>query len=402
MSERIRVVRVIARLIVGGPTHHVVTLTERLDPTRFASTLVVGRENPGEHSLVGWARDRGLAPREVPEMVGELGVKRRDVLAVLALTRLMRRERPHIVHTHTAKAGALGRLAAWLAGVPIVVHTYHGHILHGYFSPAVSRGLRAMERWLAVRTQCLVAVSGRVRDDLLRYRIAEPAKFVVVPLGVDLEPFLAAGSVRGTFRRELGVGLERRLVGIVGRVAPIKNHDLFLRALARVTAHDSRILAVVVGDGPCLPQMRVLAQGLGLAGRVAFTGWRTDLPRICADLDVLVVSSLNEGTPVSIIEAMAAGCPVVATAVGGVPDMISDGDTGRLVPSGDEAALAAAILDMLADPGGAQVIAGRARDRAIVRYGAARLVRDIERVYGNLLAGRDLLPAAGAGLVRAT
>ena len=390
MSERIRVLRIITRLIVGGPTHQVVALTEQLDPTRFQSTLVVGGAGLGEQSLLEWARARGLAPLELPEMVGELSIKPRDCRTVSALVRLMRRERPHIVHTHTAKAGAIGRLAAWLAGVPIVVHTYHGHCLHGYYSAPVNQGLRAMERWLAGRTHCLVAVSGRIRDDLVHYRVTEPGKIAVVPLGVSLEPFLASRGVRGEFRYELGVGIERRLVGIVGRLSEIKNHDLFLRAVARLTERDGRILGVVVGDGPLLGQMRLLARDLGLGEKVVFTGWRMDLPRIYADLDVLVVSSRNEGTPVSIIEAMAAGCPVVATSVGGIPDMVTHGETGRLVGSGDEAALAQAVLDTVTDRDGAQRQAARARDRARERYGVARLVKDIDALYSRLLGARGL------------
>ena len=247
-----------------------------------------------------------------------------------------------------------------------------------------------MERWLAARTHCLVAVSGRIRDDLLHYRVTEPGKITVVPLGVSLEPFLASRGVRGELRRELGVGSERRLVGIVGRVSEIKNHDLFLRALARLTRRDGRVLGVVVGDGPRLPQMRRLARHLGLEEKVVFTGWRMDLPRIYADLDVLVVSSRNEGTPVSIIEAMAAGCPVVATSVGGIPDMVTHGETGQLVGSGDETGLAQAVLDTLTDRDEAQRRTVRARDRARERYGVARLVQDIDALYSSLLGARGL------------
>ncbi len=381
----VRVCRIIARLIVGGPTIHVLELTQGLDPARFSSTLIVGQANAGEQSLVNWARARGIAPYEVPEIVGELSVKPRDLRAVLALYRLLRRERPHIVHTHTAKAGVVGRLAAWLAGVPVLVHTYHGHILQGYFHPVINAALRFMERWLARRTTCLIAVSERTRCDLVRYGIGHRARIEVVPLGVNLEPFLEASRLSGQFRAELGVGLDRRLVGIVGRVVPIKNHPLFLRALARVAERDPRVLGVIVGDGPLLADLRDSVDALSLRDRVVFTGWRMDLARVYADLDVLVVSSRNEGTPVSIIEAMAAGRAVVATAVGGIPDMITDGETGRLVAAGDEVALAGAVLDILGKPDVARAMGERARQVAVARYGAARLVRDMEALYTDLL-----------------
>lgn len=384
-SDRIKVVRIIARLIVGGPTSHVVTLTEGLDASRFESLLIVGRPNRDEESLVPWARGRGLRPRELDSMVGELSVKARDMRAMAALYRLMRCERPHIVHTHTAKAGVLGRVAAWLAGVPIVVHTYHGHILHGYFSTHVNVGLRVMERWLGRRTHCIVAVSEAVRKDLLRYRIAEPSKIRTIPLGVALDPFMNQVRRSGEFRREIGAREAQPLVGIVGRVAPIKDHRLFLRALRRVMEWEGRALGVIVGDGPCARDARAFAKGLGIANRVVFTGWRRDLPRIYSDLDVLVVSSRNEGTPVSIIEAMASGCPVVAAAVGGIPDMISDGETGRLVRPGDDGALAEGIRKTLMLTAESSRMAGRAR-ASVSRYGATRLVADVEQLYEELVA----------------
>jgi glycosyltransferase involved in cell wall biosynthesis len=384
--------RIIARLIVGGPTIHVMTLTEGLDPSRFSTTLVVGRENRGERSVVSSVRARGLRLCEVDGMVGELSVKPRDARALLALCRLMGRERPDIVHTHTAKAGVLGRLAATISGVPIIVHTYHGHILHGYFPAHINVALRAMERWLARRTQCIVAVSGRIRDDLLRYRIAAPSKIRVVPLGIPLEPFTTLVRGLGDFRREMGTATAQPLIGIVGRIVPIKDHQLFLRALRLVVERRPEARGVVVGDGPGTGQARADARALGIEGRVIFAGWRMDLPRIYADLDALVVSSRNEGTPVSIIEAMAAGCPVVATAVGGVPDMITDGATGRLVRPGDSEALARAILDTLGDGEGSRRMTARARAEAMSRYGAGRLVGDIERLYGELGAAKSGLP----------
>src|SRR5512143_411669 len=293
-SPRIKILRVIARMNVGGPAIHVVNLTAGLDPTRFDSILVTGTENPGEGSLLDLALAHGIEPVVIPEIVGQATLKPRDWKALLALYRLMRRERPHIVHTHAAKPGVLGRVAARLAGVPVVVHTFHGHILHGYYGPLMTWLLRRMEWILARSSDRIIAVSEQVKQDLVRYGVAAPEKISVIPLGFDLQPFLGSGEHRGALYRELGLTNGARLIGIVGRIFPIKNHRLFLDAAARVAAEEPSARFVVVGDGVLRPEMEAHARHLGIADRVTFTGWRRDLPRIYPDLDVLVVSSKNE------------------------------------------------------------------------------------------------------------
>src|SRR6266851_772525 len=399
-SPRIKILRVIARMNVGGPAIHVVNLTAGLDPARFDSMLVTGTENPGEGSLLDLALARGIEPVVIPEIVGQATLKPRDLKALIALYRLMRRERPHIVHTHAAKPGVLGRLAARLAGVPVVVHTFHGHILHGYYGPLMTWLLRRMERLLARCSDRIIAVSEQVKQDLVRYGVAPPEKISVIPLGFDLQPFLDSGEHRGALHRELGLTNGARLIGIVGRIFPIKNHRLFLEAAARVAAEERSAHFVVVGDGVLRPEMEAHARGLGIADRVTFTGWRRDLPRIYPDLDVLVVSSRNEGTPVSAIEAMASACPVVATRVGGLPDLIEDGETGRLVPSEDAPALAAAILHVLREPDAARRLAEAARADVRERFRAERLIGDMERLYSELLADKGVLAPARSAAPR--
>jgi glycosyltransferase involved in cell wall biosynthesis len=376
---------VIARLNIGGPAIHVINLTTGLDPARFESVLVTGLENPGEGSLLDLAVERGIQPVVIPEIVAEATLKPRDLKALVALYRLLRRERPHIVHTHTAKAGFVGRLAAWLVGVPVVVHTYHGHVLHSYYSPRKTWLLRRMERVLGSLTDRIIAVSEQVKRDLVDYRVANPEKIGIIALGFELKPFLDGAVHRGSFRRELGVSNGAPLVGIVGRIFPIKNHRLFLDAAARIAAEEKAARFVVVGDGALRRQMEEHANGLGIADRVIFTGWRRDLPRIYADLDVLVVSSNNEGTPVSAIEAMASGCPVVATRVGGLPDLIDDGETGYLVPREDAHALGAAVMGLLRNHETARRIGETARARVAERFTTERLAADMERLYSDLL-----------------
>jgi glycosyltransferase involved in cell wall biosynthesis len=387
----VKVIRVIARLNIGGPAIHVINLTADLDPARFQSLLVTGTESRGEGSMLDLARARGVTPIIIPGMMGDLTLNQRDLEALIALYRLFRRERPHVVHTHTAKAGVLGRVAARLARVPVVVHTFHGHVLHGYYGPLKNWLLRRAERGLGVLSDRLVTVSEQVKRDLLRYRVARAEKITVIPLGLDLDPFLASGRLNGTLRRELGMGDAEPVVAIVGRIFPIKNHRLFLEAAARVAAELDSARFVVVGDGVLRPAMEDCTRALGIADRVVFTGWRRDLPSIYPDLDVLVVSSDNEGTPVSAIEAMAAGCPVVATRVGGLPDLIADGETGCLVPPHDSAALAAGILRVLRDRQLARSLGEAARETVAERFAVERLCLDVERLYIELLARRGML-----------
>jgi glycosyltransferase involved in cell wall biosynthesis len=389
-DEKIKILRVIARLNIGGPAIHVVNLAAGQDPDRFEQLLVVGSENPGEGSMMDYALSKGVKPLVIPEIVTAFRLTTRDLKALVKLYLLIRRHRPHIVHTHTAKAGFLGRLAARLAGVPIILHTYHGHVLHGYFGRAKSWLLCLMEKVLARFTDRLVTVSEQVKRELIAYGIGKPEQITVIPLGLDLEPFLNSHIERGQFRQELALNNDARLVGIVGRIFPIKNHFLFLEAAARVATREAAVRFVIVGDGVLRSALEQQAQALGIADRVLFTGWRRDLPCIYADLDVLVVSSDNEGTPVSAIEAMAAGCPVVATHVGGLPDLVTDGETGYLVPPRNPEGLANAVLCLLRDSETARRIAQNARAMVREHFSLQRLIADEEYLYRQLLAQKTI------------
>jgi len=384
-DSKIKIMRIIARLIIGGPTIHVVLLNSILNNEIFESVLVSGSPNPGEQPMLDFALEHNIKPIVIPEIVGEATFKLRDVKALAKLFRLIRQERPHIVHTHTAKAGFVGRLAARLAGVPIILHTYHGHVLHGYYSPLKTWLLRRMEQVLGYFTDCIIAVSKQVKQDLVSYGVASPEKITVIHLGFDLEPFLTCQQYRGEFRRELGLNGDVPLVAIVGRVFPIKNHRLFLDAAARVLAGEPAARFIIVGDGVLRSEMERHARELKIADKVIFTGWRRDLPRIYADLNALVISSDNEGTPVSVIEAMASGVPVLGTKVGGVPDLITDGETGYLVPPRDPDVLANAILRLIRGSETTFTMSQAARSLVTERFTVRRLICDMEGFYKILL-----------------
>lgn len=388
-AARIRLVRVITRLNVGGPALHTMLLTERLDPARYDSLLVAGVANADEGdylALHGRAADRVV---RVPTLRREIHPAA-DGAALVELVRLMRRIRPHVVHTHTAKAGVLGRVAARLARVPVVVHTYHGHVFEGYFGSRRARLFLSVERAVARRTDCLLAVSGAVRRDLLALGVGQPEQFRVVPLGLDLDRFVASDTWRGGLRAELGLPPEAPLVGIIARLVHIKAHEVFLRAAARVAREVPGSRFVLVGDGERRAELETLAMEHGLAGRAHFLGWRRDLERVYADLDVVVLTSRNEGLPVAVIEAMAAGRPVVATRVGGVADVVEDGVTGHLASSGDAEAVAAAVVDLLLDPKRSQTMGQAGRERVVQRFQTGRLLSDLDGLYRDLLRARGI------------
>lgn len=381
-GERIRVLRLIARLNIGGPAIHATLLHERLDPARFESTLVTGTEEAGEGNYLE-LHGRSASIEVMPDLGREIRPWR-DVQTLRRLAARMRALRPHVVHTHTAKAGAVGRAAAMLAGVPVIVHTYHGHVLRGYFSPAKTAVYRAIERGLAWRTDRLLTVTPRVRDELLALGVGRASQYAAVPLGFDLAPLLAAESRRGELRAELQAG-DAPLVGIVARLVPIKAHEVFLAAAARVREMRPDAQFLIVGGGERREELEAQAGALGLGASVRFLGWRADLDRLYADMDVVVLTSRNEGSPVALIEAMAAGVPVVSTDVGGVADVVEHGVSGWLAPMDDAEAVARHVLTVLADPGRARTMGQQGRARVAATYDAGRLVHDIEGLYTTLV-----------------
>lgn len=378
----IRILRVIARLNVGGPAIHVSLLAHRFGPPDYETTLVCGRIGPGEGDMQYYAESLGVQPVIIPEL-GRALHPVRDLVTLWKLYRLIRQVQPDVVHTHTSKAGFVGRVAAWLAGVPVIVHTFHGHAFHNYFGPLLTGLFILLERLTARMSDTIITLTEGLRRELSEtYRIARPKQFIVLPLGLDLEAFTVTERKGGAFRAAWRIPPAAPLVGIVGRVVPIKNHALFLEAAARVRRRLPAARFVVVGDGELRPEVEAQAAALGLADAVTFTGWQRDLAAIYSDLDVLVISSHNEGTPVSVIEALAAGCPVVATRVGGLPDLLEGGKLGKLTPPGDPEALAAAIIETLQAPPQAET----ARRLMLDRYGIDRLVHDLDSLYRGLLA----------------
>lgn len=375
---------------VGGPAYHVSLLSGRLDPARYETLLVTGTVGHGEASSQDLAESSGANLRHVPAL-GPALHPFRDAVALLALIRIARQFRPHIVHTHTAKAGLLGRIAALtVTPRPVIVHTYHGHVLSGYFGPVRTAAFKSIERLLARVTDCLIGVSQVTVDELVVQRVAPRRRFRVVRVGLELERFLQLDRTDGeVFRQELGLAAGDVLAVFVGRLVPIKRVDTLLAAVARARRDGAPIRLAVVGDGSSRPALERRTSELGLRDAVSFVGYRRDLGRIAVATDIAVLSSRNEGTPVALIEAAAAGCAAVATDVGGVSDVVTP-SMGRLVPFGDVEGFAAALVELSADPKARAEMGAAAREHVERTFSVEQLLANVDRLYVELLRDRQV------------
>jgi glycosyltransferase involved in cell wall biosynthesis len=392
---------------MGGPALHVSYLSAGLRERGYETILVAGNVGQGEQSMAYVADDLGVPVVTIPHLHREISPVR-DLLATIRLARIIRAERPAILHTHTAKAGAVGRVAALLAGrrrPPIIVHTFHGHVLRGYFGRFWTGVFRLLERVLARITDVLVAVSPEVRDELVAFGVAPATKFRVIRLGIELDERLSPdGAARAETRRVMGVADERFVVGWIGRMTAVKRTDVVLESFRRLRDEGVDAVLCMVGDGPDRHSVENLAGGLGIMRDSLFPGYQEDVGPFFAAFDVFVLPSGNEGTPVTAIEALASGCPVVATRVGGVPDVVTDGEDGFLVDPGDVEGLAASLARLANDPALRARMGGAGRERMRSRYAVDRLIDDIDRLYRELLQQKGIAPAplespsaAGAG-----
>jgi glycosyltransferase involved in cell wall biosynthesis len=415
----VKVLRIIARLNVGGPARHVVWLADGMKSAGYDTLLVSGVVPPDEDDMSYAAAAVGIVPVIIPDMSREISL--RDALTTWKLFRLMRRERPAIVHTHTAKAGTVGRVAglmyrwltpATLIGKPRVckfVHTYHGHVFHSYYGRAKTRLFLGIERLLArLATDRIIVVSTQqLREINEQFRVGRREQFAVIPLGIDTSAFANWQERRPRLRAELKVSDDELLVGIVGRLTEVKNHELFLRAAAacRTLAQSRRVRFVIIGDGKLRQKLEARAKSLLLGDNVVFLGTRNDPENFYPALDVVALTSLNEGTPLTLIEAMANARPLIATEVGGVVDLLgpivsTDNkgyaicERGLLARSGDAEGLARGLTRLIEDESLRTDLGARGRDFVLRNYAKERLLADIAQLYGQLIATN---PAASEG-----
>ena len=402
-----KVLRIIARLNVGGPARHVVWLTEGLKHD-YDTLLVAGVVPPGEDDMSYVAANAGITPLILSEMSREISLK--DASTVWKLYRLMLRERPDIVHTHTAKAGTVGRVAGffyrWLTPATLIgrprrcrfVHTYHGHVFHSYYGANKTRLFLAVEKILAkLVTDRIVVISPQQRREINEnFRVGRSQQFAVIPLGIDLGIYADWKARREAFRQKLKASSDEVLIGIVGRLTEIKNHKAFIDAAAQLKKiSQAKIRFVVIGDGGLRPQLESHVNELGLRDDFFLLGSRTDPENFYPALDIVALTSLNEGTPLSLIEAMANERPVIATAVGGVVDLLgpklssADGynicERGVLVEGKDPETFARGLVRLIEDEELRREFAIRGREFVEKNYSKDRLLRDTASLYGQLI-----------------
>lgn len=383
-SPPIRIARVIARLNVGGPAIHTVLLTRHLRDRGFPSELLTGREGADEGNMLALARQNDVVPIVQPSLGRELHPLR-DLSVLFFLYRHFRRTRPDVVHTHTAKAGAVGRVAAWMARVPVIVHTFHGHVFHGYFSPRKTQFFISLEKFLARISTRIIVLGPRQQQDIHGLGIGRAEQFVQVPLGLDLSRFLDAEKHRGALHQELGLPGDTPLVSIVARLVPIKAHEVFLQAARRVMEHRPDVHYLLAGDGSERQRLEALVDDLGLREKVRFLGFREDLPKIYGGSALTVLSSNNEGMPVALIESLASATPAVATDVGETGSIITNRVSGYVVSPGDDAALADRMLDVLSDPDRARQMGEAGRRHVWPALSIERLADDLSELYVHLV-----------------
>lgn len=333
--EKIKVLRIINRFNIGGPTYNATFLSAFMDD-RFETLLVGGLPDIGESDSLYILDKYGVKPILLEEMVRQPNMKS-DRRAYRKLKEIIRDFQPDIVHTHASKAGALGRRAAKACRVPVVVHTFHGHVFHSYFGTLKTRVFKEIERNLARKTDAIIAISALQKQELTTvHQICEEDKVRVVPLGFDLDPFRAKRVTdREATREKYGLMPDEIAVAIVGRLAPIKNHSYFLDVAEAVLERTHQKLKYfIVGDGPEreVIEHRVAEINTRFPDAIQLTSWIADIGSFNAGMDIVCLTSKNEGTPVSLIEAQAAGIPVVSTEVGGVRDIVLEGETGFVVP----------------------------------------------------------------------
>lgn len=385
--KRLRVAHIITRLCKGGAqenTFHTVRLT---NSERFEAHLIAGHPEGAEGSMEAAIEAAGVSIRRVPSLVRHASPFS-DLRCLHDLVKLFRAERYDIVHTHTSKAGFLGRLAAKITGIPVVVHTPHGNIFHGYFKRMPTTAYVVLERFAARWTDRLIELTQLGVEESLDQRIGRRDQYSAIFSGIDLGRFENLAAGREEARMSLGVGNDEFLVGTVGRLEPVKGIEYFVAAAHRITENAPGARCVVVGQGSEEEALRERAQGV--TPEVRFLGHRDDVPQLMAAFDVLVVPSVNEGMGRVVLEAGAAATPVVASDVGGVPDVVRDGETGFLVPPGDDVALAERVVELAKDPVRRQRMGEAGREFVVPSHGLDEMVRRIEAVYEEVIEEKVL------------
>jgi glycosyltransferase involved in cell wall biosynthesis len=392
--KKTKIIHIITRLDKGGSAETTLQTVSLLNQKKYELFLAHGLSLESnmsnmEKELVerdlSLAEARNIKVFTIPSLVRRLSFKN-DLLAFISIYRLIKRIKPHIVHTHTSKAGWLGRLAAFLARVPIIIHTPHGHVFHSYYGPFMTKIFVIAERILSLMTDKITALTDRERDEHLEQGIAAIEKYVIIHSGVMLQQIMNMNFVVETGKKKLGIPQNSNVIGVVGRLVPIKGHKYLVSAAKRIIREFDNTVFVFVGDGYLESKLERQSESLGVRKNIIFTGWRKDVTEILNLFDILVLPSLNEGMGKVLIEGMALGKPIVASSVGGIMDLVENGVNGILVPPKDSDALEEAILKLIRNKNLAQELGKNGKAKVYPEYDTFVMVRQIEDLYEDLLS----------------
>jgi glycosyltransferase involved in cell wall biosynthesis len=389
-KKPIKIINLLSRMNIGGPSIHAVLLTKNLNTETFESILISGSLSESEGDMSYLVDQYHIQHRAIKSLQREISFFD-DLKAVFELYKLFRKEKPQIVHTNMAKAGMVGRLAAWLARVPVVLHTYHGHVFSGYFSSKKTFIYIIIERLMALLSTQIVAISKMIKEDIcFKYKIVSEKKVSVIPLGFELEKMESLDKYRGIFRRQFSIPEDALIIGIVGRITGIKNHQLFVDIADQLIKQNKSLHFLIVGDGELRPEIEQRVKSLGLEKNVHFTGWITETAKMYADMDMMLLTSKNEGTPVTVIEAMYYNIPVISSMVGGLSDMIENGKTGYLINSLIAEDYNQVIIKLLKSVREREQIGFEAHKFIVELYNINRLITDLTKLYSELLIKKGI------------
>lgn len=390
-----RVLRILNRLIIGGPAINATYLSKYM--TDFETKLVIGGKDDHEEEATHLTDRLGIEPVYIPHMKRAINPLN-DRIAYNEVRDLIRKFKPDIIHTHAAKAGVLGRLAAYNCKVPVILHTFHGHVFHSYFSKMQTNSFIMIERYLAKKSSGIIAISESQKNELANvYNICEPEKIEIIPLGLDIDKFIQnPEKKRAEFRKKFFIEEDEIAIGIIGRIVPVKNHQLFVAAADRLRKMTNKKLKfLIVGDGDIRQHIQseclkrhfdyVYFPEEKRSASVIFTSWQTQIDNVLDGLDIVALTSHNEGTPLSLIEAQAAGKPLVSTNVGGVLDVVNPQLKNFVTPPGDEEQFANALLQLVENEQLRHSIGERGREFALNKFSYQRLVKDMSEYYYRLL-----------------
>jgi len=390
--NRIKVIHVITRFDKGGSAENTFLTVKGLDKSLYDVLLVMGgshesamgdKERKAVHHNLEEAKMSGIRILKMDSLVRKVHPLK-DLHSLWTMAALFGKEHPHIVHTHTSKAGILGRWAAWMTNVPVIVHTPHGHVFWGYFNRYLSRFFVLLERWTARITDKIIVLTEQEKRDHLHFRIAPENKFTVIHSGVDLETFRQTRRDPDETRRSLGIDNRAPVVGTIGRLTPVKGHRYLIQAAKDVVKSHPDTSFLFLGDGELLNDLQSLSIELGIKDKIKLLGWRPDVVDILSIFDIFVLPSLNEGMGKAVVEAMALGKPIVASCAGGLVDLVQEGRNGILVPPADSGALAQGLKTLLEDHQKRSQM-GQEGMTLAPRFGSDSMVSKIDAMYRNLM-----------------